>query len=256
MLPADLHIHTLLSGHAFCTFNECVDDAHEKGLSLIAITDHGPSMFGGPQENYFKMFNRCPKSKGSMLILFGCETNIIDVDGELDLPSVVLSRLDIVLAGLHGPTPYRGTTEAHNTKALISLMKNNQYVNIITHPVRHGYPISVKDVVYASLETNVLLELNVNLILQCLKKIDKPNNKKVIEETSKMIDLLQNNKRKYVVNSDAHHVCEIGISDSYIDMLKSIIGVKEEFIINKDKVALSHHIPSIKTISQRTGIDF
>jgi putative hydrolase len=246
MLLSDLHIHTLASGHAFCTFNECLTAANEKGLSLIAITDHGPSMVGAPPLTYFEMSSRCPKSLGSMTVLFGCETNIISVEGDLDLPSEVLSNLDIVLAGLQGPSPYPGRSEAENTNALISLIKDNKFVNIITHPVSHRFLISVNEVVLASIENNILLELNVSLIIRCLKDTKKSINKKIIDETCKMVDLLQSKNKKYIVDSDAHHTSEIGVTNDNLSMLKSEVGMKECFILNNDFELLSSYISSTK----------
>ena len=49
-LVADLHVHTISSGHAYNTILENTQSAIEKGLKLIAITDHGPNMPGGPNK--------------------------------------------------------------------------------------------------------------------------------------------------------------------------------------------------------------
>jgi len=46
-LLADLHTHTVASGHAFSTITELATAAAGKGLELIAFTDHGPSVPGG-----------------------------------------------------------------------------------------------------------------------------------------------------------------------------------------------------------------
>ena len=43
---ADLHMHTLVSGHAFGTIREMAASASEKGLQLIGITEHGPGLPG------------------------------------------------------------------------------------------------------------------------------------------------------------------------------------------------------------------
>ena len=40
-LVADLHIHTIASGHAYSTYAEIVKVAAKKGLQAIALTDHG-----------------------------------------------------------------------------------------------------------------------------------------------------------------------------------------------------------------------
>ena len=45
-IKADLHTHTLSSGHAYSTIDEMAKGAQKRGLNLIAITDHGPAMPG------------------------------------------------------------------------------------------------------------------------------------------------------------------------------------------------------------------
>ena len=40
----DSHTHTLASGHAYNTITEMAQAAADKGLSLLAITEHGPAM--------------------------------------------------------------------------------------------------------------------------------------------------------------------------------------------------------------------
>ena len=49
----DLHTHTYASGHAYNTMNEMVLAAKEKGLQLLGITDHAPSMPGTMGLLYF-----------------------------------------------------------------------------------------------------------------------------------------------------------------------------------------------------------
>ena len=42
----DTHTHTLASGHAYNTMTEIIDAAVQKGLKLLAITEHAPAMPG------------------------------------------------------------------------------------------------------------------------------------------------------------------------------------------------------------------
>jgi len=52
-IEADLHMHTVNSGHAYSTVDELAKTASFKGLKLIAITEHGPNLPGGPHEYFF-----------------------------------------------------------------------------------------------------------------------------------------------------------------------------------------------------------
>ena len=44
----DLHTHTIASDHAYSTIMELVSQAKVKGMSLFAVTDHGPDVSDGP----------------------------------------------------------------------------------------------------------------------------------------------------------------------------------------------------------------
>ena len=52
-LILDTHTHTLASGHAYNTINEMAKSAADKGLKLLAITDHAPAMPGSCSYMYF-----------------------------------------------------------------------------------------------------------------------------------------------------------------------------------------------------------
>ncbi|MFR3326054.1 MAG: PHP domain-containing protein [Oscillospiraceae bacterium] len=39
---ADVHMHSILSGHAFGTIRELAAEASRRGLSLIGVTEHAP----------------------------------------------------------------------------------------------------------------------------------------------------------------------------------------------------------------------
>ena len=42
----DLHTHTLVSGHAYCSLREMAKAAADKGLEVLGITEHAPAMPG------------------------------------------------------------------------------------------------------------------------------------------------------------------------------------------------------------------
>ena len=42
----DVHTHTIASGHAYNTIYEMARAAAEKGLELLGITEHAPTMPG------------------------------------------------------------------------------------------------------------------------------------------------------------------------------------------------------------------
>jgi putative hydrolase len=245
VLKSDLHIHTLMSGHAFCTINECIQAARNCGLSHIAITDHGPAMEHSAHEGYFEMSNRLPKLVNSVNVLFGCEMNILNQDGDVDLSAKTMSGLDIVLAGIHERTPYRSNGEAENTNAIINAMMRHSEINVITHPFRSEFPISVQDVVHVANECNVILEINLALMLRALQQKSDDNFSVVVDKTAEMISCLHSTNSVYLLNSDAHYSNEIGISDKHYNVLIAELGILPQYVLNNDIGMLKQFIPSI-----------
>ena len=100
MIKLDLHTHSVAS-HAINTVYELAKEASEKSVELIALTEHGPSMKGAPIPSYFDLVSRIPQYLYGVRILKGCEANIINTRGDIDIGKNILDKLDIVLAGLH-----------------------------------------------------------------------------------------------------------------------------------------------------------
>jgi putative hydrolase len=157
-LVLDTHAHTVACGHAYSTIKEIAEEAANKGLKLIAITEHGPSMPGTTRPYFFSNIRVVPSNICGVRVLKGIEANIMDSDGRLDLPDNLLARLDIVIASLHDVTIQPGDVE-YNTQAMVNAMKN-PYVDIIAHPGNPVFAIDIEKVVEAAKQYNVLLEIN------------------------------------------------------------------------------------------------
>ena len=159
-LLADLHTHTVASGHAFSTVTELANAASGKGLELIAITDHGPSVPGGAHAWFFWNSKAIPNVLSGVRILKGCEANVADTDNGLDLPDDVIALLDVVAVGFHPLTGFDDATRARNTRALVRAMSNT-LVDIVTHPGNtEDFPVDVATIVATAVERGVALELN------------------------------------------------------------------------------------------------
>ena len=107
---------------------------------------------------YFSNMGIIPRQKCGVKIYMGCEVNIMDYDGNIDLKECGLKGCDVVIASLHIPCIKPGSIE-QNTNALIKAM-DNPYVNIIGHPDDSRYPVDYERLVRAAKEKHVLLELN------------------------------------------------------------------------------------------------
>ena len=74
----DLHTHTMAGGHAYSTLQENIQQAKKMGLKILGYSEHGPNMPGGPHIFHIANQRVIPRSIDGMIILKGCEANIID----------------------------------------------------------------------------------------------------------------------------------------------------------------------------------
>lgn len=217
---ADLHVHSIASGHAYSTVEEIARAAADKGLEMVALTDHGPAMPGGPHEYYFGNLRILPHRIYGVEILQGVEANVIDDKGSLDLREVYLKRLDIILAGFHSICLEPGSRK-YNTSAMINALKN-PYVDIIVHPGNPDYPIDAEEVVCLAKRAGKALEINNSSFLV----------RKGSSETCLEIAKLVSHYGTWVsISSDAH------ISSSVGEVLTALqlaldAGIPENCILN------------------------
>ncbi len=217
----DIHCHTIGSGHAYSTVVENAQVAAEKGLKMIAITDHGPAMGEGINKYFFANMVVIPRKIKGVHILKGIETNILDEKGTLDLPERYLSKLDIVLAGLHTGC-YFGETVEENTKAIIGAIKN-PYVDVIVHPGNPRFPLDIDKFVKAALEYNVHIEIN-NSSLTVSRKGSKQNCILIAKKAAEL-------GAKVCLGSDAHICFDVGNFAEAEEIIKSS-GISRENILN------------------------
>lgn len=209
-LTLDAHLHTIASGHAYSTIKEYADFAGQIGLSLIAITDHSPAMPGVAPEMYFRNLAEFRVTIGGVEILTGVELNILDMEGNIDLPQKLLGRIDVVIASLHSPCFAPGTV-AENTKAIVNTMKN-PLIRIIGHLGDHRYPFNIQEVVKAAKETDTVIELN--------NASFPPRSTRGDYETAKeMIYCCKDYEVPVLVSSDSHFFTTTGDFETSRNML-------------------------------------
>ena len=225
--------------------NECIETAHMRGLSLIAITDHGCAMKYSAHEGYFEISTRLPKLIEGLNVLFGCEMNIMNQFGDVDFSAKTMSELDIVLVGIHARTPYCETGEAKNTTAIINAMMRHPKINIITHPFRTEFPISICDVVQAAKECDVILEINLVLLLEAIKYKTNNSFALIVDKTVELVSCMHSVGSRYIISSDAHYSSEIGIENEQYKILIRELEIIPEYVLNDDINVLKSFIHSI-----------
>jgi putative hydrolase len=219
---ADMHTHTIASGHAYSTVNELAAAAANRGLQALAITDHGPALPGGPHLYHFGAMRFIPGEIGGVRILLGCEANILDLNGNIDLPENYLQRLDFVMAGFHEFCGFDEQGVAHNTRALISAMRNPA-ISAISHPGNPAFPVDYEAIAATAAETGTALEIN-NSSFTLSRCGSRPN----CEQLARGIKRFN---APVVVGSDAHIAQNIGCFDAALEVLREA-GIDERQVIN------------------------
>ena len=119
-LIGDLHTHTLASTHAYSTITENCRSAAERGIKVVAMTDHWGEMPDSPHIWHFDNLRILPRHICGVTVLKGVEANILNNDGELDMPRRTLENLEWVVASMHRQV-YEPSTPENHTRAYLKV---------------------------------------------------------------------------------------------------------------------------------------
>jgi DNA polymerase (family 10) len=166
-IRAELHAHTGWSDGRLSVL-ELALEARRRGLSVIAVTDHSPSLgiTQGPSIEQLREqraeIDAAQRELGdSIRILQGTEVEI-RANGSLDYPDEVLAGLDLVIASLHVSLRQ---PRSQVTERLLNAIRN-PHVDIIGHPTgrilpdREGADLDMDAVLEAARESGVAMEIN------------------------------------------------------------------------------------------------
>jgi len=239
---ADYHTHSHYSGDGKGTIEENVEAAKKKGLREIAISDHGPGhiLYGVKRKDIDKIRNEIDeinRVNPDIEVKFGLESNIIGVDGKLDVDDELRKKLDILLAGYHfGSMPdklFEGAkvhlynwlgsvlpsierkSRVINTKSVVEAIYNND-IDILTHPGAKA-DIDTKEVAKAAAENDTALEIN------------SSHGHLTVE----YIKIAMKEGAKFALGSDAHRPENIGNVDKAINRAMEA-GLSVDRIINAE----------------------
>lgn len=229
---ADLHVHTVASGHAYSTIKENVEVAREKQLELIAITDHGPAMPNGPHLYHFSNMQILPAAIDGVRVLRGIEANIIDAVGSIDISDRYLKYLDIVLAGFHRDCLAPASAE-DNTRTLIGAIASGR-VDIVVHPGNPVFPIDPVRVAAAAVSHGVLLEINNASLGGVVRRGSRNNCLPLAQAVAKA-------GGRVALGSDSHYCADVGELDRALALAKSA-GLGPDRIINTSLAALNEFL--------------
>lgn len=241
-LFADYHTHTIYS-HGKGTIMDNVIAAKNKGLTEIAITDHGIRhlQYAVKRKNIAKMRKEIDiinEKNDSIKVLLGMECNIISLDGDVDIDEDIMKQLDILLVGYHLMVNtksfsdswgiygknylnkffglYKDELKEKNTDALIKAVRKYK-IDIITHPGAR-IPINTLKLAKEAAKTGTALEIN------CPSGF--LNTEQVIAAAREGV--------KFVIDSDAHKPSDVGNFDRGIKVAMDA-GLRSDQIINAIK---------------------
>lgn len=225
---ADVHTHSILSGHAFGTVRELAAEAASRSLKVLGVTEHGPGIPGTCDPIYFRNIIDAPRMLYGVEMLYGSEVNVLNT-GEVDLDQRHLNCLDYAVAGIHGLC-YEDEGIVKNTDNVIRCMGIDK-VKFISHPDADTYPLDYTALVQGAKEYHVALELN-NSSLRKPKL--RPG---CVKNYEKMLPLCMEYGVNIIVNTDAHDPSQVGDFTLARALLKRL-QMDEELILNNDQEKL------------------
>ncbi len=201
-IRGDLHYHTDRSGDGRSSVEDMVDVAAKQGYDYLAITDHGVDLAinGSTAEEMLEHREHIAEVAASypdMTLLWGCELNI-GKDGGLDYDADFRALFDYTVASVHS---HYDQSIADQTDRLITAIADPT-VNSIGHLTgryigrRPGIELDYDALIEALVHYDVALEVN-----GALQRLDAASDvvRKAVERNVKL-----------VINTDSHHVSELG----------------------------------------------
>lgn len=221
---ADVHMHSILSGHAFGTIRELAFEAAARNLKLIGVTEHGPGIPGTCDPILFRNFIDAPRNLYGVEMLYGSETNVLN-SGKVDLDRRHLNCLDYAIAGIHGLC-YENVGAVKNTDNVVSCMENPK-VKFISHPDSDSYPVDYPALVQGAKQYGAALEVNNS-------SLRKPGLRPgCVKNYETMLPLCMEYGVPVIVNTDSHDPSQVGDFTLARQLLERM-DFDENLILNND----------------------
>lgn len=235
----DYHTHTIYS-HGKGTVEDNVRIAHERGLSAVAITDHGPGhlTYGFDMKKVGEIRTEIERLRGvypDVKVLLGIEANTRRREPFLDLTEEDKAQFDIILAGYHYGLTGAGcvsnwisshtglfggdsTLKVKNTAMILDALYHNK-IDVLTHPGDKG-PFDMEDIARACADTGTLMEINM----------------KHAHLTEDEIRIAAKHDVKFIIGSDAHVPEAVGAFRGSLARAFAA-GLDPARIVNIEKIA-------------------
>lgn len=248
LLFGDYHTHTTYSrfNHGKGTVLENASVAADKGLKQIAITDHGfnHEFFGIKRKQIAQLHEDILNAKEitGVDILLGVESNLISLDGDIDIKEEDYEFLDVLLMGYHKMVKtktlkdkflinyanafdkiFRPSKERINRNTTAFLKTIDKYpIDVITH-LNYGFETDTLAIAKMAKQKGTLIELN----------------GKRINFSEEELLTMAGEGVKFIVNSDAHKPENIGEVNNGMNLIYKL-GIPLSQVVNIDKLPKFH----------------
>jgi len=199
----DLHTHSCASGHGTNDrITDLAKEAARRHMKVLGISDHGPASPGSAGLSYFRSLFLGERCRFGVQIRYGVEANILDTEGNLDIPDDILRTLDYGIISMHRPI-YTSGSPAENTGAYIRAMRHPN-IRIIGHCDDSRFPVDYRELVTAAQSCGVMPELNnVSLLPDSYRKDCRAN-------AIRMLQVCEDLSCPVILSSDSHGREHIG----------------------------------------------
>lgn len=224
MIPRiDLHVHSQFSP---CAENVSVrgdaEVAVEKGIEVVAITDHGTEPQPRWIDRYFAELERVRREyDGRLTLLSGMEVDV--VDGRLVVDSGILRRLDSIVASMH-KLPRGVDAAGYWRKCMLGAVRSG-FARVLGHPTWiYGYRVEIVEGEGGS--EGWVVRIPVEYLLEVLDEAREAGvavelNYHHKDPNPLLLKLAVERGVKLVPNSDAHNLSEIGNASWYEQTLRA-----------------------------------
>lgn len=220
----DYHVHTNASdGHG--TISDVVLHARKIGLEEVAVTEHSFAslLLHHTQEKFFaqKDFAKKENEKGGLKVYVGIEGNLVDGNGNIDVPDDIIRKCDVLHVGFHRLLQFKYIKNArefilvngwaskkrrqklieYNTKAYLNAIEKYP-IDVLVHLSNRAL-VDVERICRAAVEKDIYIELNA----------------KHIDAFEDCIEKVVASGAKLIVGTDSHKYTKVGDVAVIVDFL-------------------------------------
>jgi len=241
ILYGDYHTHSKLSDGRN-TLEENAQVAEDKHLKQIAVTEHGfAHIVGGikrKQVPEIKERLKAINERHKVQVLYGIESNLISLDGDIDITKEEVKDFDVIVVGFHQifiPKTFTGLFNflipntfrigraskkriQKNTQAFINAIKKYD-IDILAHLNTGRCSVDCIEIAKVAKERGTYIELN---------------GKRLVFTDEEMLAMAATGV-KFIIDSDAHRSKNIGLNNKAFAMIERL-NIPHEQVVNLDKI--------------------